>query len=97
MTFTEIVRSLPASRDLVQSAVLALRPAPRRNLTGHVGTLGLGIALGAGVALLYAPKSGRELRRQISARIDETVHHHHLEEGATLGRSHNGGSRADHV
>ena len=70
MTFTDIVRSLPVSRDLVQSAVLALRPTPRRSLTAHVGTLGLGIALGAGVALLCAPKSGRDLRRQLSERFD---------------------------
>ena len=26
----------------------------------------LGLAIGAGVALLFAPKSGRELRRQLS-------------------------------
>jgi hypothetical protein len=70
MTFTDIIRSLPVSRDLVQSAALALRPTPRRSLTAHVGTLGLGIALGAGVALLCAPKSGRDLRRQLSERFD---------------------------
>jgi hypothetical protein len=70
MNFTDIVRSLPVSRDLVQSAVLALRPAPRRSLTAHVGTLGLGLAVGAGVALLCAPKSGRDLRRQLSERFE---------------------------
>jgi len=104
MTFTEIVRSLPASRDLVHSAVLALRPAPRRSLAGHAGTLGIGIALGAGIALLCAPRSGRELRRQISTRFDDIVHHPaevetHLREAEAplAARSHNGGSRADHI
>lgn len=74
MTLTDIVRSLPVSRDLVQSAVLAVRPSPRWSLTAHVGTFGLGIALGAGVALLCAPKSGRDLRRQLSDRFEGTVH-----------------------
>jgi gas vesicle protein len=32
--------------------------------------LGLGIALGAGVAILCAPQSGRDLRRQLSERFD---------------------------
>jgi len=104
MTFTEIIRSLPASRDLVHSAVLALRPAPRRNLAGYAGTLGIGITLGAGLALLFAPRSGRELRRQISTRFDDIVHHPEaretgLREGeaSLAARSHNGGSRADHA
>ena len=105
MTFTEIVRSLPASRDLVHSAVLALRPAPRpRSLAGHAGTLGIGIALGAGIALLCAPSSGRELRRQLSTRFDDIVHHPEagetpLREAETplAARSQNGGARAEHI
>lgn len=70
MTLTDILRSLPASRDLIESAAYALRPAPNRSVAAHVGTLGLGLAVGAGIALLCAPKSGRDLRRQLSERLD---------------------------
>lgn len=75
MTFTDIVRGLPVTRDLVQSALVGLRPTPRRNLAAHVGTLGLGIALGAGVAMLCAPKSGRDLRRQLAERFNGAADH----------------------
>jgi hypothetical protein len=78
---SEFVRNLPASRDLFNSAVLALRPAPRRSLAGHAGSLGLGLALGAGIALLCAPKAGRELRRQLSDRFDGVVHPQRLKQG----------------
>jgi len=70
MTLTDVLRSLPASRDLIESGVNALRPAPHRSIVGHFGTLGLGLAIGAGIALLCAPKSGRDLRRQLSSRLD---------------------------
>jgi hypothetical protein len=70
MTLTDLLRSLPASRDLIDSAAHALRPAPQRSIASHLGTLGLGLAIGAGIALLCAPKSGRELRRHLSARLD---------------------------
>lgn len=85
MTLTDVVRSLPASRDLLESAAHALRPAPHRSVAAHFGTLGLGLAVGAGIALLCAPKSGRDLRRQLSARLDGAAAR--LEEaGASLGQ-----------
>jgi ferric-dicitrate binding protein FerR (iron transport regulator) len=80
----EIARNLPAmpnSRDLVQQALYALRQPPRRRFASQAGGLGLGLALGAGIALLCAPKAGRELRRQIADRYDEVVHPQRLKEG----------------
>jgi hypothetical protein len=38
-------------------------------LLGTLGTFGIGMLVGAGVALLLAPKPGRELRHDIRAKI----------------------------
>ena len=38
-------------------------------LAGTLGTFGLGILVGAGVALMLAPKPGRELRGDIRNRL----------------------------
>lgn len=71
---TDVVRSLPVARDLIQSAASVLQPRPRSSATVGIAMLGLGMALGAGVALVFTPKSGRELRRQISTRLNGAGH-----------------------
>lgn len=38
-------------------------------LLGTLGTFGIGLLVGAGVALLLAPKAGRELRHDIRTKI----------------------------
>jgi len=38
-------------------------------LLGTLGTFGIGLLVGAGVALLLAPKAGSELRRDIRAKL----------------------------
>lgn len=38
-------------------------------LLGTLGTFGIGLLVGAGVALLLAPKPGRDLRQDIRAKI----------------------------
>jgi len=45
-------------------------------LLGSLGTFGIGLLVGAGVALLLAPKPGRELRQDIRTKI-----HHGKGEG----------------
>ncbi len=39
-------------------------------LTDRVLWLGIGVAVGAGIALLYAPRTGKETRRLIRKRAD---------------------------
>ncbi len=45
----------------------------KRSLTGELlgtlGTFGIGLLVGAGIALLLAPKPGRDLRQDIRAKI----------------------------
>jgi gas vesicle protein len=38
-------------------------------LLGSLGTFGIGLLVGAGVALLLAPKPGRELRQDLRTKI----------------------------
>ncbi len=38
-------------------------------LLGSLGTFGIGLLVGAGVALLLAPKPGRDLRHELRAKI----------------------------
>jgi hypothetical protein len=38
-------------------------------LLGALGTFGIGVLVGAGVALLLAPKPGRELRHDLRAKL----------------------------
>jgi len=38
-------------------------------LLGTLGTLGIGLLVGAGVALLLAPKAGGELRQDLRAKL----------------------------
>jgi hypothetical protein len=40
-----------------------------RELLGTLGTFGIGLLVGAGVALLLAPKPGRDLRGEIRAKV----------------------------
>jgi hypothetical protein len=38
-------------------------------LLGTMGTFGIGLLVGAGIALMLAPKPGRELRQDIRAKL----------------------------
>jgi len=53
-------------------------------LAGTLGTFGLGILVGAGVALMLAPKPGRELRGDIRNRLRRAPED--LGEAISMGR-----------
>lgn len=56
--------------DLLGSVGLERRRTTMDKLLPAIGLVGLGTAIGAGVALLCAPSSGRELRARMSEQID---------------------------
>jgi YtxH-like protein len=45
------------------------RPSTGERLVSALGLFGVGVLVGAGVALLLAPKSGRELREDIRSKV----------------------------
>jgi len=66
----ELMQRLP-DRDDVSRLLSWRRGRPRsEDLLSAVGLFGMGLLIGAGLALLFAPRSGRELRKQMSDRME---------------------------
>ena len=65
-------------RNLTKDDVLAALGLQTRQTTlssvfGSIGLIGLGMIIGASAALMVAPKSGRELREDLSTRLNGTT------------------------
>ncbi len=60
--------------DLLGLLGLQTKRSVASQLLGSLGTFGIGLLVGAGVALLLAPKAGRELREELRARIQPDSH-----------------------
>jgi YtxH-like protein len=62
------------SKDDVLAALgLQTRTSALTSVFGSIGLIGLGMVIGAGAALMMAPKSGRELREDLSTRLNGTT------------------------
>jgi hypothetical protein len=64
--------------DILSALGLASKPTTSERLLGTLSIFGVGLLVGAGAALLFAPKSGQELREDLGerfrkSRTDETV------------------------
>lgn len=55
--------------DLLGLLGLSTKPTATGQLVPALATFGVGLLVGAGVALLLAPKPGRELRQEIRTRV----------------------------
>jgi hypothetical protein len=74
MTLYDMVRNLPTrSEDVMRAAGYRRDPGTMYSLSTSLGLLGLGVAVGAGMALLYAPETGQKLRRRLASRLDEAM------------------------
>jgi hypothetical protein len=56
--------------ELLSKLGLETKPSAGQMIVSAIGPFGVGMLLGAGVALLFAPKSGRKLREDIRTRIN---------------------------
>lgn len=70
MHTAEITKNLPSADELLRAIGLQ-RSRNGGDLLGGVAVFGAGILVGAGLALLFAPSSGAEVREQIGTRLDE--------------------------
>lgn len=70
MTIEEILQALPSKQDLAASIGLEARSSSADVFT-ILGAFGTGIILGAGVALLLAPKAGHEIRHDLAEKVAE--------------------------
>jgi len=75
MNVEDILHALPSKEDL--AAAIGLRP--RASTTGDIltafGLFGTGMILGAGLALLFAPMTGHEIRDGIAGKVGEIGDH----------------------
>lgn len=61
--------------DLLGVLGLATRRAPLVSIASRAGIFVLGLLVGAGVALLFTPASGSDLRTRLKERIQERKRH----------------------
>lgn len=65
-----LMRNLPSTDDIIRA--LGLRSYQQTHYyTSGWALFGAGILVGAGLALLFAPTSGRELRNELSERAQQ--------------------------
>lgn len=63
------IRNL-SKEDLLAIMGLQTRASTFSAVVGSVGLVGLGIIIGAGAALMLTPKTGRELREELGAKVN---------------------------
>lgn len=66
----ELANNLPSSEEIIRALGLQSRSA-HHDVMPSVALFGAGILVGAGLALLFAPTAGRELREEISAKATD--------------------------
>ena len=71
MTIEEILQVLPSKKDIANAVGLEARSSGIGDRLAALGIFGTGVILGAGLALLFAPKAGREVRHEIVEKVGE--------------------------
>lgn len=69
MTTKEFTNRLPDTEDILSYLGLTTQRSNTDAFAVTAGAFALGLVVGAGVALLYAPRSGRETRRDVGERL----------------------------
>jgi hypothetical protein len=79
-----LAENLPTREDVINAIGLATRRSSASELSTVIGAFGAGMLIGAGLALLFAPRTGEELRREIGERVSSFT------EGEPSGQSTGG-------
>lgn len=75
MTIEDILQALPSKEDIVSAVGLEARSSATGDMLTAFGIFGTGMILGAGLALLFAPKAGHEIRHDIAEKVGEIGEH----------------------
>jgi hypothetical protein len=67
----DLLAALPSRDDLASTIGLEARTSTTGDMLTAFGIFGTGIILGAGLALLFAPKAGQEIRQDIAEKVSE--------------------------
>lgn len=65
-TLETLLQSLPSREDLANSIGYETRSSASTEILSAISLFGTGMLFGAGLALLFAPKSGSEMRRDLT-------------------------------
>jgi hypothetical protein len=66
---SDVTKSLPSTDELLRA--IGLQRTRSNDLLGGVAVFGAGMLVGAGLALLFAPSSGAEIREQLGTRFED--------------------------
>jgi hypothetical protein len=75
MKIEDILAALPSKEDIAKAVGLEARSSATGEMLTAFGIFGTGMILGAGLALLFAPKAGHEIRQDIAAKVGEIGEH----------------------
>ncbi len=75
MKIEEILQALPSKEDIASAVGLGTQASTTSDLYSAFGIFGAGMILGAGLAILFAPKAGHEIRHDLAQRVGEMSEH----------------------
>jgi hypothetical protein len=71
MNIEDILQGLPSKKGIASAVGLEARASTTGDMLTAFGVFGTGMILGAGLALLFAPKAGHEMRHDIAEKVGE--------------------------
>ena len=75
MTIEDMLQALPSREDVATAIGLRARASTTGEMITAFGIFGTGMMLGAGLALLFAPKAGHQIRHDIAEKVGEIGGH----------------------
>ena len=75
MTIEDILQALPSKEDITRAVGMETRTSASGEMLTAFALFGGGMILGAGLALLFAPKTGQEIRQDIAETVGEMGGH----------------------
>ena len=75
MKIEDILAALPSREDIASAVGLEARSSTSGDMLAAFAIFGTGMILGAGLALLFAPKAGHEIRHDIAEKVGEIGEH----------------------
>ncbi len=71
MKIEDMLQALPSREDIATAVGLRARASTTGDELTAFGIFGTGMMLGAGLALLFAPKAGHQIRHDIAEKVGE--------------------------
>ena len=69
MKLEDLLQALPSKEEI--AGVIGLEARSSTSMASAFGIFGTGIILGAGLALLLAPKSGHQIRQDLAEKVSD--------------------------